>query len=252
MNPYRLILPTCVAIISGFVATSATAAGVAFELELDSEAIGDASASFFIFKNGSLLGSENQIIELDVGDSLSIQIEVVARGMTDASVSAFGDAFLFGGLVDPATGAEVHARYSARVDARGDDAFSSAGFVYACVTFGSCFPGGLPFGDAAIISDTFAGNAEVIDDEFMPLPGFGGVLEQMVDQSFSLSPGGPVEATILDLAVFGDTGMFDNGDSAGAAFVTLDIEVGIIPIPAAVWLFGSALGLLGLARRRSR
>ena len=250
MNSYRLILPTCAAVLSGFLATSASAAVVAFDLELESEAIGDASASFFIFKNGALLGSENQIIELDVGDSLSIQIEVVASGMTDASVSAFGEAFLFGGLVDPATGAVVHTRYSSRVDARGDDAFSSAGFFYACVTFASCFPGDLPFGDAGIISDTFSGNAEFIDDEFMPLPGFGGLLEQMVDQSFSLFPGGPVEDCCLDLAIFGDTGMFDNGDTAGAAFVTLDIEVGIIPIPAAFWLFGSALGLLGLARRR--
>ena len=30
-----------------------------------------------------------------------------------------------------------------------------------------------------------------------------------------------------------------------------NISVNIVPIPAAVWLFGSALGLLGWARQRS-
>jgi hypothetical protein len=28
-------------------------------------------------------------------------------------------------------------------------------------------------------------------------------------------------------------------------------NVAVVPVPAAVWLFGSALGLMGLARRRA-
>ncbi len=40
-------------------------------------------------------------------------------------------------------------------------------------------------------------------------------------------------------------------DSPGAPFQVLSASFGVVPIPAAVWLFGSALGLLGWIRRKA-
>ncbi|PCJ85928.1 MAG: hypothetical protein COA54_09955 [Thiotrichaceae bacterium] len=38
----------------------------------------------------------------------------------------------------------------------------------------------------------------------------------------------------------------------GGSFTSFDYQVGVVPVPAAVWLFGSGLlGLVGVARRRS-
>jgi len=38
---------------------------------------------------------------------------------------------------------------------------------------------------------------------------------------------------------------------AGTNYLTFSVAEAVVPVPAAVWLFGSALGLLGVARRRA-
>ncbi|MBL8200755.1 MAG: hypothetical protein JNK40_07275 [Chromatiales bacterium] len=38
---------------------------------------------------------------------------------------------------------------------------------------------------------------------------------------------------------------------AGTNYLTFSVAAAVVPVPAAVWLFGSALGLLGVARRRA-
>lgn len=42
------------------------------------------------------------------------------------------------------------------------------------------------------------------------------------------------------------------GDASGFGSGLDNINVDVVPVPAAVWLFASGLGLLGFARRRSR
>ena len=41
------------------------------------------------------------------------------------------------------------------------------------------------------------------------------------------------------------------GGSSETAWNQINFNYTLVPVPAAVWLFGSALGLLGIARRRS-
>lgn len=41
------------------------------------------------------------------------------------------------------------------------------------------------------------------------------------------------------------------GGSSETAWLQMNFNYTLVPVPAAVWMFGSALGLLGLARRRS-
>lgn len=53
---------------------------------------------------------------------------------------------------------------------------------------------------------------------------------------------------------FGPSGAQRPQDKEGSfynAWAVVDGDVSVVPVPAAVWLFGSALGLLGLARRRA-
>jgi hypothetical protein len=53
---------------------------------------------------------------------------------------------------------------------------------------------------------------------------------------------------------FGPSGAQRPQDKVGSfynAWAVVDGDVAVVPVPAAVWLFGSALGLLGVARRRA-
>jgi hypothetical protein len=63
-----------------------------------------------------------------------------------------------------------------------------------------------------------------------------------------------VPTVLTDSTLFGEL-LFMGMNSAGGTFdllLTSDGGFSAVPIPAAVWLFGSALGLLGWIRRRVR
>jgi len=45
--------------------------------------------------------------------------------------------------------------------------------------------------------------------------------------------------------------LFDPAKAASTAWLQMNFNYSVVPVPAAVWLFGSAVGLLGIARRRS-
>lgn len=58
---------------------------------------------------------------------------------------------------------------------------------------------------------------------------------------------GPVGSNLL----FTDDGVLTGADSGGLRGVALVRDVAVVPVPAAVWLFGSGLlGLIGVARRK--
>jgi len=72
---------------------------------------------------------------------------------------------------------------------------------------------------------------------------------------------GPIGALAFDLSNFVDgvggvieiTAVGDQsfGGFSGAVAPTYTLDVQLVPVPAAVWLFGSALGLLGWVKRRN-
>jgi hypothetical protein len=96
--------------------------------------------------------------------------------------------------------------------------------------------------------DNALGNESLLDFDGIPA-GFspGGVA------TFANTPGATITilGTTVDIELFSQSGLLvDGGSSAGRGQMQLTIQQSVVPVPAAVWLFGSGLGLLGALRRR--
>jgi hypothetical protein len=88
-------------------------------------------------------------------------------------------------------------------------------------------------------------------------PGFGIVLPVPpidfsalsgdITQSIFLAPGSYRLSTQMQLA----TGYDHLGQGAIATNGSYQVSMSVVPVPAAVWLFGAALGALGVLRRKS-
>jgi hypothetical protein len=67
---------------------------------------------------------------------------------------------------------------------------------------------------------------------------------------------GAIDRCRVDLALAGSTLTMEikralSESTTSSSFQKLTFTFAVVPVPAAVWLFGSALGLLGVARRRA-
>ena len=72
-----------------------------------------------------------------------------------------------------------------------------------------------------------------------------------ISLDFVAIPPPSTTALIIDAGFFGDW-QDGNGASVTVDYVGAQVNVSAVPVPAAVWLFGSGLiGLVGIARRRS-
>lgn len=90
--------------------------------------------------------------------------------------------------------------------------------------------------DTGLIDFVFAGAFASIDDQDLP---YGLVIGQPVTFSFS---------TQIDAGSLTASGGFLTGFTASG---TGEVQGALVPVPAAVWLFGSGLiGLVGIARRK--
>lgn len=115
-------------------------------------------------------------------------------------------------------------------------------------TGGSANPGNLPGGNTVI--PPFQATAGFLA-ESNPSPSMNGVRPgEYLDVIFSLQGGGTYADVLSQLAI-GElrVGMHVIAFSSGGS-VSL-VNNSLVPVPAAVWLFSSAFGLLGLIRRRA-
>jgi len=70
---------------------------------------------------------------------------------------------------------------------------------------------------------------------------------------FSNSTASTLEFTFQQpIASFSEGEFFaDNDDGSATGYNLVSLDVALVPIPGAVWLFGSALALLGWTARRA-
>lgn len=102
--------------------------------------------------------------------------------------------------------------------------------------------------DTAFVSDDAAGAGE-LTSVFLGASNNAGINFDVAELTFNVI-GDPGTSTVVQLAV--DFGWFAPGaiEYTDVSYGSALVEVVPIPVPAAAWLFGSALGLLGWVRRR--
>jgi len=179
---------------------------------------------------------------------LSSQAHAISAPYTGDVESATGTVgVLLGTLPIPADG---------KVDFDGSNAFISANFNVGAFFFSSLWTGNCtvspsdgtcmttdpdaPIGSTFVPLLTVLSNTLTFDSSGIPN---GGAISL---DSFSVTFGIPLGDVTLDQG----NGTFSlAGGSLGEAFGTGSFQA--IPVPAAAWLFGSALGLLGWMRRRA-
>ena len=111
-------------------------------------------------------------------------------------------------------------------------------------TLNGCGPSPFgPFDALVVLYDPGGAPVFANDDSFLPIDTGsdpGGTLDSFLE---IVLPVGGLWAIEVDDAVFGPI-------PAGGEYI-LNVSLAPIPVPAAVWLFGSALGLLGWIRRKA-
>jgi len=115
---------------------------------------------------------------------------------------------------------------------------------------------------ATITTETYGEQTIFLNDSTITRDdSFGGIVMYFVSDCSLVTCSAPLEAVLLDVyfdsaitspGVIGISGglAFDNGDLPFQLALGPSATVSSVPIPAAVWLFGSALGGLGWMRRR--
>lgn len=202
--------------------------------------------------NGNPLLLEDQTLQIGTGDTLRALISGSAISSAEGPGEVFGNLFMDVTLLPGIENAVLTSNLQGTVDSTGDDAFGKVGFSYACTAAFSCFlalnPNAPEEGDSATVSDIPFGNTTEENDVVTPTGRTGGIETFQSREQFRFER--QLAATENPFAQF--AAIFDVAaiESTAAVTLTWEVTVAPVPVPAAVWLFGSALGLLGWLRRK--
>ncbi len=250
-------LALCIAL---FVNDNAHAAGVEVSVSLSQQnALGDGASSYLLFLNGSPLAAGPQVVSLSLGDVLRAEVSASAATDTQSGTASHDQDVKFDiRLADVFDGAVIQTTLNATANSAPDTAQGFAGSTIDCFfTSTGCSAPGLPGSisfNSGVQSSTLsiAPNAIMVNNVTTETGNVGGP-ESLVDLVTTLdldrSGGDPVASTNLRavaLAIF-------NASTSGSGSLELtvtEVRGGVVPVPAAAWLFGSALGLLGWLRTR--
>lgn len=256
LNAARALVLCAAAVITGPAGAAGIQAVVSTAITDD---IGTNGGDYSLFLNGSPLPVvAEQTVMLQVGDVLRLLVSAFAEGEgpgTNVGGRDVGVEFI---LPAEVTGATVRNVFSGSGDSAPESAYGSIGNVVDCdFSQGGCTAPGLPLSTAftsAIQSSTFSllNNETVVNNVSTPTGVVGGpqTLDPVVT-ILELTPLPGLSSARTNLRAVAQVIFNASSSSSGVQEITVT-ELAVIPVPAAGWLLGSALGVLGWGLRRRR
>jgi hypothetical protein len=244
-----------VAAIVSLAAQSASAAALQLEIESRQSGFGPSDIGFSLFLNGDPLPNvASQTLDVAVGDTLRVEVSASAASDFVQSVSGSQDIDLTLSLLPGADAASVRTVFSGSVDTIGESSTGQATSSYTCRTFiEACeIPDTLEPNQVGIIgaavSDALSRNTVTIGRDFTETGRIGGPESvEGADFSFDIARDvAAIETPSVGFNVRAAANVAGIGTASGAS----TLEVTVVPLPAGVWLLGSALAGLSLVRRR--
>jgi len=261
MRIRRLCFPTAVlaACLALLINEDALAAGIEVTITPSQfNAVGTGSADYALFLNGSPLAAGPQTVSLGLGDVL--RAETSASASTEVGTASFDRQVRFDILLeDGFDTAVLQTTLDAAGNASPETAQGFGGSTIDCFfTSTGCsapgLPGSISFNSAVESSTLSISSNKIIVNNVTTETGRVGGEESLTDLVTTLEldrSGGDPTATATVRAVARAIFQAEVTGSASLELTVTELTAGVVPVPAAAWLFASALGALGWLRRRS-